>query len=177
VIAAPSDVLEGDVSELPTLSGAVEAPPAPDAKPEPEAPEVKAEPISSEQILVLVAQISAFGLSPAESRAYIEGLTSDGMILLLLRMSQLEQTLADMGISLGSGKLPQWLSLTLGLGALGLGIWSHRSRFASVPAPRVMTSEESEATPEPEAARVAPEENQFFEPVPPDAGALLEVGA
>jgi hypothetical protein len=173
MIAPPTDAsLEDANLELPTLAGAVEAPPAPESKPEPETPEVKPEAISSEQILMLVAQVSAFGLSPAESRAYIEGLTSDGMILLLLRMSQLEQTLADMGISLGSGKLPPWLSLSLGLGALGLGIWSHRSRFAVAPPPRAMSAQEE--TPEPEP--VEPE-HTVFETVTPDEPVMLEVSA
>jgi hypothetical protein len=94
------------------------------------------------------------------------------MILLLLRMSQLEQTLADMGISLGSGKLPPWLSLSLGLGALGLGIWSHRSRFAPAPPPRAMSAQEE--TPEPEPTEP---ERTVFETVTSNEPVMLEVSA
>ncbi len=92
---------------------------------------VQTDALSADDILAIVASASAFGMNEREAEAYMTGLQNDPMIRYGLRMSQLEKTLARLGLTMGGGELPIWLSVSLGLGVLGFGVYQHRSRYGT----------------------------------------------
>jgi hypothetical protein len=111
---------------------------------------VQTDALSADDILAIVASASAFGLNDRDAEAYMTGLQNDPMIRYGLRMSQLEKTLARLGLTMGGGELPTWLSVSLGLGVLGFGVYQHRSRYgASTPAQFNPVQASEVADPEP----------------------------
>ena len=103
VVSGSPDVQEADVQEQP--------------------------PLSPEQIIGLVAELSAFGLPASVSTAYKDDFKSNPIVNLGVQASGLADALAAYGISAGGGKLPEWLSVLLGVGVLGYGIFSTRSKY------------------------------------------------
>jgi hypothetical protein len=91
--------------------------------------------LTADDIMGIVCAAGSFGLSDEDAKSFEESFMSDRILRTGLRMSQLEKTLAKMGITLGGGELPTWLSVSLGLGVLGYGVYSHRLRFAPKPEP------------------------------------------
>lgn len=131
--AVPDDLPPPLPDELagppPTLSDAALSGPAPAAAAE---QEVDAPPMSSEQIIGLVAEISAFGLPPAVADAYKEDYKTNPLVHLGVQMSGLADALAAYGLTSGGGKLPEWLSVSIGVAVLGYGVYSTRSKYAPI---------------------------------------------
>lgn len=104
------------------LSGAPEA--APSAPQAPDAP-----PMSPEQIIGVVAELSAFGMPAGVAAAYKDDFKNNPLVAFGVQASGLAEALAAYGVTAGGGKLPEWLSVTLGIAVLGYGVYSTRSKY------------------------------------------------
>lgn len=103
-----------------------------------DAPEVDAPPMTPEQIIGLVAEVSAFGLPPKIAEAYKDDYRNNPMVNLGVQMSGLADALAAYGLTSGGGKLPEWLSVALGISVLGYGVFTTRNKYVSqLEVPRV----------------------------------------
>jgi len=87
-------------------------------------------PMTNEQIIGLVAQLSAFGLPPELAAAYAADFTSNPLVQLGVQFAGLADALAEYGLTSGSGKLPAWMSVLLGVGVLGYGVYTTRGKYA-----------------------------------------------
>lgn len=110
----------------PTLSDvALSGPAKPtEAEMEPDAP-----PMTPEQIIGVVAELSAFGLPGGLADAYKDDFKSNPIVQLGVQMSGLTDALAAYGMTAGGGKMPEWLSVALGVAVLGYGIHTTRSKY------------------------------------------------
>lgn len=126
----------------PTLSDAAlsGAPASPAVQEEPEAP-----PMTPEQIIGLVAEVSAFGLPAGISQAYKDDFKENPIVNLGVHASGLAEALAAYGVTAGGGKLPEWLSVLLGVGVLGYGIYATRSKYVQPVQPFPAAAEETPA--------------------------------
>lgn len=95
-------------------------------EPEPEAP-----PLTNDQIMGLVAEVSSVGLKKDDSDAYKAEFMNNQMIKFGLDAAGLSDALAAYGINAQGGKLPEWLSLLLGVSVLGYGIYSVRGKYVA----------------------------------------------
>ncbi|WP_034383159.1 hypothetical protein [Deinococcus sp. YIM 77859] len=111
----------------PTLAdAALGTPPAPESG----APEVPdAPPMSPEQIIGVVAELSAFGLPQGLADAYKDDFKSNPLVAFGVQASGLADALAAYGLTAGGGKLPEWLSVSLGVVVLGWGVYTTRSKY------------------------------------------------
>ncbi len=125
----------GDLQAGPTLNDA-----AISGIPTPETPVPNAPPMTPEQIIGVVAEMSAFGLPTGVAEAYKEDYKNNPMIQLGVQMSGLTEALAAYGVTAGGGKLPDWLSVALGVTVLGYGVYTTRNKYA--PFQSVSTSAE-----------------------------------
>ena len=100
-------------------------PPGEEGKP---AKAARVEPMSPEMLIGAVAQISSIGLGGATRQLYVAEFQNNPVVQLGVEMSQITETLAEMGFGAGGGKMPSWLSLALGLGALSAGVVMTRGK-------------------------------------------------
>ncbi|WP_168734696.1 hypothetical protein [Deinococcus sp. KSM4-11] len=124
----------------PTLAGAVVGDvPTKATAAAPEEPE--APPMTPDQIIGVVAELSAFGLPAGLAEAYKDDFKHNQLVALGVQFSGLADALAAYGVTGAGGKMPEWLSVALGVAVLGYGVYSTRSKYV-----------ESLPTPAPEAA-------------------------
>ncbi len=89
--------------------------------------------MTNEQIIGLVAQLSSFGLPPELAAAYAEDFQANSLVQLGVQFSGLADALAEYGLTSGSGKLPPWMAVLLGVTALGYGVYTTRGKYAPAP--------------------------------------------
>ncbi|WP_172418079.1 hypothetical protein [Deinococcus indicus] len=123
---APPPLAPEVTGPVPTLSDvALSGPAKPtEAETEPDAP-----PMTPEQIIGVVAEFSAFGLPGGLADAYKNDFKSNPIVQLGVQMSGLTNALAAYGMTAGGGKMPEWLSVALGVAVLGYGIQTTRSKY------------------------------------------------
>lgn len=119
----------------PTLAGAALGESVKPAEGAPEVPD--APPMTPEQIIGLVAEVSAFGLPQELAQAYKDDFKGNPLVALGVQFSGLADALAAYGLTGAGGKMPEWLSVSLGIAVLGYGVYSTRSKYvpAAVPSP------------------------------------------
>ncbi|MVN89381.1 hypothetical protein GO986_21840 [Deinococcus sp. HMF7620] len=91
--------------------------------------EPPAPPMTPAQIIGVVAELSAFGLPAGIADAYKEEYRSNPLVQLGVQMSGLTDALAAYGMTAGGGKMPEWLSVALGVAVLGYGVYTTRSKY------------------------------------------------
>ncbi|MXV18614.1 hypothetical protein [Deinococcus xianganensis] len=123
----PDEVLNGPAPTLNdvALPGSSQAAAQED---EPDAP-----PMTPEQIIGVVAELSAFGLPPELATRYKAEYKSNPLVQLGVQFSGLTDALAAYGMTAGGGKMPEWLSVALGVAVLGYGVYATRSKYAPQP--------------------------------------------
>jgi hypothetical protein len=117
----------------PTLADAASLGPV-SGGPGPAAPLVEeAEPLTNTQIIGLVSELTAFGLAPELAESYKQEFQSNALVNAGVQLSGLSNALAAYGLTSGSGTLPPWLSMIIGVSALGYGVYSIRSKYGPLP--------------------------------------------
>lgn len=111
----------------PTLAGAVVGDVASKKDAAPEEPE--APPMTPEQIIGVVAELSAFGLPAGLADAYKDDFKTNPLVALGVQFSGLADALAAYGVTGAGGKMPEWLSVSLGIAVLGYGVYTTRSKY------------------------------------------------
>lgn len=111
----------------PTLADAALSSPPATSMGAPE--ESEAPPMTPEQIIGLVSELSAFGLPAGLAAAYKEDFKSNSLVQLGVQFSGLAEALAAYGMTGAGGKMPEWLSVALGVAVLGYGVYSTRSKY------------------------------------------------
>ncbi|MCD0174748.1 hypothetical protein IHN32_02110 [Deinococcus sp. 14RED07] len=123
---APPPLAPEVAGPTPTLSDVALSGPA---KPTETETEPDAPPMTPEQIIGVVAEFSAFGLPGGLADAYKDDFKSNPIVQLGVQMSGLTNALAAYGMTAGGGKMPEWLSVALGVAVLGYGIQTTRSKY------------------------------------------------
>lgn len=143
------------VPEAPPLADELTAPPVPgptlaDAAlgtpPAPESGAPDAPPMSPEQIIGVVAELSAFGLPAGLADAYKADFKNNPLVAFGVQASGLADALAAYGLTAGGGKLPEWLSVSLGVVVLGWGVYTTRSKYVQPLEHAARTAEEVAGT-------------------------------
>lgn len=119
------------VDETPSAGGPSLADAALDSAPETGAPldAPDAPPMTAEQIIGLVAELSAVGMPPKVATAYKDDFKANPLVNFGVEASGLADALAEYGLTAGGGKLPAWMSVLLGVSVLGYGVYSTRSKY------------------------------------------------
>lgn len=87
-------------------------------------------PMTNDQIIGLVAQLSSFGLPPELAAAFADDFQANPLVQLGVQFTGLADALAEYGLTSGSGKLPAWLAVLLGVSVLGYGVYTTRGKYA-----------------------------------------------